>query len=197
MKENVLVFEDIRTLTEALVSSSAVNGEGFSTLIADFDIVWDVAMELYSDGYEFDLIDVDRFEYDGEYCLTVSECCDDNDDNAVGYISVDKAFNQDDGCYYPIPGAVFVHRAVNKDFITQNLKSRIADSFYPVVFSFIDDEEPEDEEEVGKKTCIDMDDDRCGFTYCTCEDGFKSEFRYRVSKPLSDKEVKEIIASYF
>ena len=57
MKENVLVFEDIRTLTEALVSSSAVNGEGFSTLIADFDIVWDVAMELYSDGYEFDLID--------------------------------------------------------------------------------------------------------------------------------------------
>ena len=83
---------------------------------------------------------------------------------------------------------------VEEDFLKDYLKSNNIDNV--VVFGFSDVHDEKDNEH-NPNTCLCMNDDNTGFTFCTENEFGHSKFKYKGNKKLTEDEAWEIVDKYF
>ena len=83
---------------------------------------------------------------------------------------------------------------VEEDFLKDFLKSNDVDNV--VVFGFLDVHD-EIDKEYNSNTCLCMNDDDTGFTFCAENEFGHSKFKYKGNKKLTEDEAWEIVNKYF
>lgn len=102
-------FENV----EALVSHmfDCVNAEDPVTVVADKDLAIEVMTELLDyNNVALEFVDIDSFEYDKEYFVTLLY---DEDEEDYWRVSVEKAYNYVREAYFGTDGYVLFHEDIN------------------------------------------------------------------------------------
>lgn len=159
--------------------------EDMVSMIANLDIVWDVARYLeFEYDLTFDLVDVDRLSYDKEYYLIVSF------DEEAPVLNIEKACGEN-GKYKATIGTVYMHCGVDRHYIKDVNENDAISEFNPIIWGT--DEEEFDDDEPNFEFC--MDKDGKGFCVChECEEcGFR-KFQYRGNEILTISDINRILA---
>jgi len=92
-----------------------------STLVADFDYIYKTLKKFLTyDNVELTYCDVDTFEYDREYGLTLHlDIC-----RNVWEIDVWQTYNEDKNMYYGMDGFVIYHEDVNSKCMLDMLNNK-------------------------------------------------------------------------
>ena len=145
-KNKTLKVSDIDELIEILLHN--LDREDEISLVSDFDTVWAVASELYTNGVgDFVDIQIDTYGYDKEYYLTLIN------GNDIIDMSIEQAYVEETGHYLGSDGLVFVDANCNSKYIIQCSKNDEIVDFTPVVFELGDWDE--DEEDSDSDVCDD------------------------------------------
>lgn len=160
---------------------------GQVAVIGENDTIKDLAM-YFLDVEEFDiaLADIDNFSYDREYFMTI----DGMDDT----LYIEKAFNENHGCYIGVGGVIFVQDTVNSKFIVDVKNNDLVEAEFRL-FTFDYEEVEEDNAGMDEdpQTCFEWDPDHRGFFYCECFGDTKRQFAYRGYSRLTDEAAQAII----
>lgn len=101
-------FEDIKELTEYMFRR--VHSDEMVTVVADKELAVSVMKELLDDyNAILDFAEVNEYEYDKEYFVSLSE---DSDDDCY-HVAIEQAYNYDKNMYFGTGGHVLFHEDVN------------------------------------------------------------------------------------
>lgn len=126
MDRRIIDIENIELL-EAKILDEMETMETVS-VVSNLDTIWDLAMILHDDGVEFELIDIDKYDYNKEYMLTVK-------DNGSEYtMAIEKAFNEEKEMYFGTDGLIFIDDSVNSRVIIDMKENEFCDPHF-VIFS--------------------------------------------------------------
>lgn len=109
-------FENV----EALVSHmfDKVNAEDPVTVVADKDLAVDVLAELLTyNNIILEFVDIDSYEYDKEYYVTLSLDEDKNNETDYWHVSIEKAYNDVREAYWGTDGYVLFHEDINSKIL--------------------------------------------------------------------------------
>lgn len=121
-KENIIIFKDIEDLVEHMYEKLDI--ENPSSVIAEKDLIIEIMMELLRDGEAIlDMCDIDVFEYDKPYCITLY----DDSDSDYFHFSIERAYNYEKKKYVGVCGYVLFHEDVKGKALTDLKNNKYAE----------------------------------------------------------------------
>lgn len=139
MKQRTIKVECIEHLEDIVMDNLKTN-ESVS-VVANYDLIWEMAIDFVREGVELDLIDVNT-DYDKEYYLSFY-LENDSDIN----MSIEKAYCETTGKYLSTDGVVFVDVDTNPQYVTDALSNKfVGDSIAILYFTFNEDEDGKEEQ---------------------------------------------------
>ena len=161
--DDKFIFDDVKALVSYMFDK--VNTDDPVTVVADKELTVDILAELLTyRNVTLELADIDSFEYDLEYYVTLLY-----DENEVDCwrVSVEKAYNDVKKSYYGTDGYVLFHEDINSRILVdiqnnENVKMSGHDWFIigeDDSFETDDDEEIEPEDQEDGDTTKDSDED--------------------------------------
>ena len=139
MKQRTIKVECIEHLEDIVMDNLKTN-ESVS-VVANYDLIWEMAIDFVREGVELDLIDVNT-DYDKEYYLSFY-LENDSDIN----MSIEKAYCETTGKYLSTDGVVFVDVDTNPQYVTDALSNKfVGDSIAILYFTFNEDEDDKEEQ---------------------------------------------------
>ena len=150
-------FENV----EALVSHmfDCVNAEDPVTVVADKDLAIEVMTELLDyNNVALEFVDIDSFEYDKEYFVTLLY---DEDEEDYWRVSVEKAYNYVREAYFGTDGYVLFHEDINSRILVdiqnnENVEMSGRDWFIIGEDDSFETGDNEDVEQEGEETTKDL-----------------------------------------
>ena len=185
-KRKKLIIDDVYQIAEQMIDVAAPNkcvvAVGYYDTIQElFNIL------LKSDNeYEFIAGQLEPEEWDGYDEAWYVEIIDGNE-VYVGKMQYD---GKDD--YIMLEAD---YGFVEEDFLDQYLENN--DSNGVTVFGFDDVHDTGDEEDDDSNTCLCMDKDQMGFTFCSTSEYGHHKLRYRGNKQLTEEQAWDIVAENF
>lgn len=146
----MLNFDNVESLVEYMFDN--VNEENPVSVVANEDLTIDVLTELLNyKNLGIGIIDIDTFEYDKEYLVSLSVC---EEEHNYWHLSVEKAYNYDKELYFGTDGYVLFHEDVNSKSLIDMQNNEYIEMSGHDLFVIDADYEYEDEDEC-------EDDDQC------------------------------------
>lgn len=121
-KENMINFTSIEDLVFHMYEK--LDTENPASVIAGKDLIIYIMMELLRDGEAvLDMCDIDVFEYDKPYCLTLY----DGSDSDYFHFSIERAYNYEKKKYVGVCGYVLFHEDVKSKALTDLKNNKYAE----------------------------------------------------------------------
>ena len=177
--KDILYIEDCADLCKAVLEASD-NGKLSVAIIGDYETIVGSLNYLVkntdSDFINGNLIMPMFSEYEGPLYLQFDE----------REIWCGEAKKEDGNFLYFEEDVEFVMSEYLEDYLNRNKNSE------PIVFVY--DEEADDEDHDGD--CLCMDDDSCGFTFCSNGDGSHYKFRFKTNRKMTEEEAWQLALKY-
>ena len=185
-------FENIEALVSHMFDS--VNTEDPVTVVADKDLAVDVLAELLTyNNIILEFVDIDSYEYDKEYYVTLSLDEDKINETDYWHVSIEKAYNNVQEAYFGTDGYVLFHEDINSKILVdiQN-NENVTMSGHDWFIIGKDECFETDDEETGNNL-TENDEDIHGFTVSKNDNNGYCSYSYYTSSILSRKEIEGMI----
>lgn len=127
--KKILKLDGIEEL-ECVIMDNLSYGHPVS-VVSDMETIWKIGSHLSREyGFSIGIVEIDNFEYDKEYIISVNE----NDDGFS--FDITQAYNYDSDRYYGIVGITLVDFKVDDQFIKDVQEDKYIDNFTPIVYGF-------------------------------------------------------------
>lgn len=120
--KDMINFKDVEGLVEHMYEKLDI--ENPSSVIAEKDLIIEIMMELLRDGEAvLDMCDIDVFEYDKPYLLTLY----DDSDSDYWHFSIERAYNYEKKKYVGTNGYILFHEDVKGKALTDLKNNKYAE----------------------------------------------------------------------